>query len=265
MKIKFSKYDLLIIAPLALLALYKYGRPDNDKPKEQLVYSGNSNGHFYVDLGLPSGKKWSIVNLTTTKGEWVAKTELNKEMNGILVCAGDFLTKNDHIKYFRSRKMDNVAEDDSTLFSDTTFYDIAKKMGEGWSTPSREEFAELIACCNWTWEKWDIGYVTYGFLGLSKINNNTIFFPANGYVTWENDEDKTATIEYEGKRGMYWTTDIASSKDYTFALSFGNETKDVLHTKGFSFITENKNTGCIIRPIYTPNNNSVETGTLPNK
>lgn len=59
-----------------------------------------------------------------------------------------------------------------------TNYDVAHvKWGEQWRMPTRKEWRELIDNCNWTWT--GIDGVT-GCLATSRINGNSIFFPAAG-------------------------------------------------------------------------------------
>lgn len=58
---------------------------------------------------------------------------------------------------------------------------------EGWRTPSKADFEELINGCTWTYEK------DFGFVGISKTNSKQIRIP----YTATTDDDE----------GYYWTSD----------------------------------------------------------
>lgn len=69
--------------------------------------------------------------------------------------------------------------------------DPAEALGEGWHTPSADEWTELVERCEWIWE--ESGYKVKG------PNGNSIFLPAGGYYT-------IGRIRYSGDLGYYWTS-----------------------------------------------------------
>ena len=65
--------------------------------------------------------------------------------------------------------------------------------------PTKEETDELINNCNWTWTtKSDIR----GFLGTSKKNGKSIFFPTAGY------RNEYGSLVLEQNYGCYWSSDL---------------------------------------------------------
>ncbi|MCM1483047.1 MAG: Ig-like domain-containing protein [Muribaculaceae bacterium] len=79
---------------------------------------------------------------------------------------------------------ENFTEDCTGVLRDpsdpTKAYDVAREvLGEGWHTPSRAEWDELIANCTMTSERVN-GTVHYCI--KSKLNGNSIYFTGHGYV-----------------------------------------------------------------------------------
>lgn len=106
---------------------------------QSLCITGYEDGHAYVDLGLPSKKKWATENLSGYDG-------------------------ND-----RFDAADRVAYNYWSSKYETGFY------RHGWSEPSREDFEELIEKCTWEWTSYKN---KEGMKGTGP-NGNYIFFPAN--------------------------------------------------------------------------------------
>ena len=73
--------------------------------------------------------------------------------------------------------------------------------GESWRLPTRAEIEELIENCTWT--ESNTGSSS-GFLATSKINGNTLFFPAGG-VKYDSGE--------MGNEGFaeYWSSEMQES------------------------------------------------------
>lgn len=116
-------------------------------------------------------------------------------------------------------------------------HDATSILGEGWRTPTVEEYTELLATYNnsdyeWTWKTIDShsGY-EIKYLG----NNNSIFIPASGY--------KSGTgIYVVNTLGDYWTSSIDTdpNKAQFFVIEQNNpRTSSIARTYGFA-----------IRPIY---------------
>ena len=74
--------------------------------------------------------------------------------------------------------------------------------GDDWRMPTKEEVAELMNKCTWTWTTRN-GVNGYSVSG----NGNTIFLPANGMRTGTSLSD-------EGTLGNYWTSSISDGGTY---------------------------------------------------
>ena len=119
----------------------------------------NINGHEYVDLGLPSGLKWSPVNLGALEildfGNYYAGGEINHkpkylESNCITInFEKDFVNKSKQNK--RNKKSKSASNINNGLnISGNEEYDAARaKWGASWRIPTKAEWEELINECSW--------------------------------------------------------------------------------------------------------------------
>ena len=157
---------------------------------------GSKSGHDWVDLGLPTGIKWSTCNVGASSPE-------------------------DYGYYFawgETREKSSYDEDNSVTFgkdfSDIkgdSRYDAAKaNWGGSWRLPTIEEIEELEVNCTWSWttQGGKKGYKVTG------PNGNSIFLPAAGW--------RYGTTLYDtGEYGYYWSStpiegDIAGAYDLDF-------------------------------------------------
>jgi len=147
----------------------------------------DTNGHRFVDLGLPSGVCWATCNLgahsPSDKGEHFAWGETSSKF-----------------EYTQSTYDMDLGSDELDLDYDAA----ASQWGGTWRTPTREEWQELVDCCTWLWN--GEGY------WVSGKNGESIFLPAAGY-------SKGSSRFKEGERGDYWTsTPLGSEKSYEFVI-----------------------------------------------
>ncbi len=153
------------------------------------------NGYEYVDLGLPSGIKWAIMNVGASKsgdyGNYYAWGEISPKST--YTAANSVTTNNTNIY----------------SIGGSSKYDAATaNWGSTWRLPTVSEYEELINNCTWTWTTIDghSGYIVKG------SNGNSIFLPAAGI--------KLETLQSVG-RGYYWSSsrysDIAA-----WRLNFNN-------------------------------------------
>ena len=190
--------------------------------------SGRINNYTYVDLGLPSGVKWATCNIGATKpceygmhyawGELTPKNNYSRfwgaEDEKVRMKAYNFvekLTKAGHTNLtneFWDEIMLGPNEDVATLV-----------MGIEWRMPTAYEFKELIEGCKWEYEANYNNSGISGYLGISKKNGNTIFFPAAGFSS----EDQTCGV---GDFGFYWaSTLVASYAGLVEQFAFCNDDK----------------------------------------
>lgn len=155
---------------------------------EEVVFSteaeettGTTNGHEWVDLGLPSGVKWATCNVgASLPGEY-----------GDYYAWGETETKDSYDSYNCSTMY--VPMDD---ISGNPQYDVARKeWGDSWRMPTYEEQEELLNNCSWelTTENGFNGYKVTG------PNGNSIFLPAAGYRYG-------TTLNFDGYYGGYWSS-----------------------------------------------------------
>ena len=182
------------------------------------------NAHpVIVDLGLPSGTKWASFNIGSNTpedlgnyyawGESEVKDVYNESTyehckNGVYAKIGDDIRGSE--------------------------YDTArKKWGGEWMMPSTAQFNELANNCT---SKWGTINGVYGRLFTSKINGESIFFPAAGY-----HGNNVASV---GENGFYWSGNIYPDntvKAYNFNVKNGTP----------SFSANNLYYGFTIRPVIS--------------
>lgn len=126
---------------------------------------GETNGHKWVDLGLPSGTKWATCNLgaasSENHGEFYAWAEITT-----------ITDKTSAKNKARGKWMSGIGG--------STTYDAATAIwGEGWKIPTKTDFQELMEHCSWEWTS--LGRIK-GCKVTSKINGNYIFLPASGMI-----------------------------------------------------------------------------------
>ncbi len=169
-----------------------------------LGVTGNANGHDYVDLGLPSGKKWATCNVGADSpvefGNYYAWGEITPKetytWSNYIWCNDDefALTKYcDNRNFGYEGFTDNIRtllpEDDAA----TVNWDAS------WRMPTYSEMEELKANCIVTWMTKD-GVNGRLFTGP---NGNSIFFPAAG-----NRFD--STIGGPNTYGSYWSSSVTA-------------------------------------------------------
>ena len=156
----------------------------NSPYKEVLTKNcyGMLNGHEWVDLGLPSGTRWASCNVGASL----------PQQPGKLYAWGEVETKASYTDANSKTYNKEIAD-----ISGKPEYDVATaKWGKGWRLPTKEEFDELIANCK---KYYTIYEGRFGIMYTSKINQQSIFFPAAGWT-------EGATTHYPKTNGHYMTS-----------------------------------------------------------
>ena len=191
----------------------------------------------YVDLGLPSGKKWSKTYLgaktATDEGDYYAWGETSPK------AIGDFTTEKyglldgpwgDFRRYHGKDGWKQLMPYDDAATA---------RLGNKWHIPTETEVLELFNNCT-TKEITLNGQP--GIALISKINNNYIFFRINGYSS--------------GKKWFYttqctcWTADLYTNTGEVDSAIFYR-----IYINGDNIVTDTKwyvarFVGMNIRPIY---------------
>lgn len=189
----------------------------------------------YVDLGLPSGKKWSKKYLgaetATDEGDYYAWGETSPKAPGHFTEEKYGLLDGAWGEFRRYHKKDG--------WKQLMPYDDAAtaRLGNKWHIPTKTEVKELFDNC--TAKEITLNGQA-GIALVSKINNNYIFFINNGY---------TSGIKmYRTDQCVCWTANL-----YKDEVKLAEEFK--IFIKGDKIITETdwsntRYSGMNIRPIY---------------
>ncbi len=186
----------------------------DDKTVEALpwtfLYEGIENGHYWVDLGLPSGLKWATCNVGATSpeeyGDYFAWGETSTKEN-----FSDCPTVGLSISELQSQ---GYIDSEGNL---TSQYDAATaNWGGTWRMPTKEEQEELLNNCTWTWmtQNGVNGYKVEG------QNDNSIFLPAAGHRDG-------SVLDYAGGIGSYWSSTPIESYGDAYYLYFDSSDHDM--------------------------------------
>ena len=173
----------------------------------QKITDTNENIKSYesVDLGLPSGLLWADRNIGASE----------PERYGLYFAWGDVIgygqdTSDGHLFNWDNCPWGESTPPMSTLDAE---HDAATiNMGADWRMPDRADYKELLDNCTTTWTTQN---GVYGRLFTSKLNGNTLFFPAGSYRNG-------SSLYGAGYGGDYWSRSLDSS-DYAYSLYFHSD------------------------------------------
>ena len=192
----------------------------------------------YVDLGLPSGKKWAKCNLGATSEEevglyyqWGDTIGYTFEQVGV----DKQFTWSDY-KYNSGSSFNPTkytSSDQKTQF-DLEDDAVYAALGGNWRIPTYKDFEELIA--NTTTEVTSISGIQ-GMKFNSKENSNYLFFPFAGYA-------RSGSLYDVGSGFLCWSSDLFSVGSSLAWLLFGYSGGTV----GFNYY--HRRYGQSVRGIY---------------
>ncbi len=199
-----------------------------------------SNGHEYVDLGLPSGLLWATCNVGANSpeeyGDYFAWGETTTKEKYSWDNKGEYkwgvFTDADVVNYGMTKYNET---DGKTILE---FEDDAARVNwsGNWRMPTIEEVEELAKNCTWTWIALN-GVNGYEVKGS---NGNYIFLPASG--TRQNSK-----MYGVGSEGMYWNASRYSIPVYGGCLGLAS---DYYGDLGYSY--NSRCIGCVVRPVCSP-------------
>ena len=175
------------------------------------------NGHEYVDLGLPSGTLWATCNVGATSPEQAGLYFAWGEIFGFTT---DEEGKLERVFFWENYKGKEISSD-LTLEQDAAH----AYMGGKWRMPTKDEWQELIDNCNVTWVGNFNETKVAGKLFTSKVNGNSVFFPASGRCG-------IASVIGAGEFGDYWSATYLSkvtSYDFYFDSKYLYISFDIRH------------------------------------
>ena len=191
----------------------------------------------FVDLGLPSGKKWAIGNLVKdSQGNYAIGEETDW---GTYVSWGNIIGHNEGEGYdfsdanYNSTPGKQVA---ANIPSNDAAHDIAlATLGTLWHLPTKEDYQELY---DNTDSEWVADYNGTGVAGrkfMKKSDHSIyVFFPASGYY------DGTSLYD-RGTNGVYWSSSFYSA---TYAYSLYFDSSSVIPQ-----INNYRRVGFTVRPV----------------
>ena len=171
----------------------------------------NTNGHEYVDLGLPSGTLWATCNVGASKPEEYGNHFAWGETSPKEDYTWDTYQwyDNGYTKYNGSDgKTELDLEDDAANAN----------WGGDWQMPSLDQMKELVNQCTWEWETLNGAYGRR----ITGPNGNSIFLPAAGWRSGTSLNDA-------GTGGGYWSrmrSTIYSNGAYHMQLGTNEEDWD---------------------------------------
>lgn len=222
-----------LLAIIALPSMWSCNSDGGELPPAPPVFCPDSNHPHLVDLGLPSGTKWSCCNVNARSpkdfGGFFSWAELEEKENY-------YFTK---YKYWHYNGNVEYCDDLKTTDIASTRYDVARQwMGDNWAMPTEEQMKELCDECTWTWCRVD----TINGMQVTGPNGVSLFVPATGF--YENTLNRSRNMW-----GFYWTsTRIQVPRDYQCmearALCFG--------TTRIRIDDFHRGNGNAVRAVYNP-------------
>ena len=168
----------------------------------------------FVDLGLPSGKKWAIGNLVKdSNGNYAIGEETDY---GTYISWGNIIGHNEGEGYnfdqttYNSTAGASVSAD---IPSNDSAHDICvSKLGSAWHLPTKADFQEL-------YDNTDTEWTTINGVNGRKFMKKTdhtiyVFFPASGFYNG-------TSLNYRGSYGYYWSSSWISSTN-AYYLNFNS-------------------------------------------
>ena len=176
-----------------------------DLPDDPIKPVDPTNGHEYVDLGLPSGTKWATCNVGADSpeeyGDYFAWGETEPksyyDWSTYKWCNGSYDTQT---KYCTNSDYGTVDNKTILVLSDDAAY---VNWGTSWRMPTRAELGELRNTSYTTWT-WTTQNGVKGYKVTSKTNGNSIFLPAAG-------SRDGSDLDNAGSDGHYWSSLLLTS------------------------------------------------------
>ena len=121
-------------------------------------------------------------------------------------------------------------------------YDAATaNWGNGWQTPTLDQFNELIEHCTWEWTNLS---GRNGYKVISKVNDNWIFITASG-AGGDNPYDPYERPHNVDHKGEYWSSTSSDGSSFSHSLRF-SEQSPIVNMNGGAI----RNEAFSIRPVF---------------
>lgn len=166
------------------------------------------NGYEYVDLGLPSGLKWATCNIGASSPEQTGLYFAWGETTGYTGEQVTMRVRNFSSSVYKSGPAASISTD-LTLAQDAAHINL----GGNWRMPTKTEYQELIDNCDGVWTDDYNGTKVAGRIFTSKVNENSVFFPAAGFCF-------DSSVGSVGLYVNYWSASWYSTGE-AYRLYFG--------------------------------------------
>lgn len=182
----------------------------------------DGNHPHMIDLGLPSGKKWSCMNLGAEEpvgyGDYFAWGEVTpQDSKQYGIATYKWCANSNYImtKYVASSDYGTV---DGKTVLDTEDDAAIYQWGTPWRMPTSEEIWELHNNCRWIWTTRN-GVNGYDVISKKAGNANMIFLPAAGFYN-------EGQLVRAGVSGGFWTTTLYEEEsNLSFDMFFDSKRK----------------------------------------
>ena len=191
----------------------------------------NNHPHL-IDLGLPSGTKWSCCNVGSTMPEG----------SGDYYAWGETEIKEDYSsETYRFYSKDDRSYDDLGSIVGTSLDVAHVKWGDKWQMPSKEQIEELFEYCVHD------SFCHNGVIGKVFIgpNNNLLFLPFTGFK----EGNKLHGFDYWDWVGYYWSG-VQETEDHVYNYLKNQQAFTLYIYADGDTIGENRAYGCVVRPVY---------------
>lgn len=180
--------------------------------------NGSYNGRDYIDLGLPSGTMWATCNVGADTpedhGDYFAWGETQPKAvytdSNYVYSLGGY---DDFTKYCTKPEFGYNGFTDNLKTLQPSDDAATVNWGEGWRTPTINEWIELVTKCSYT-------FITRNGVNgclFTARNGNSVFLPARGGI----GNDKSSI---EDGMGNYWSSSLNTGMP--------------IYAKGFQFIID---------------------------
>ena len=202
------------------------------EPISEELGDGKENGHYYVDLGLPSKTMWATCNIGADKVIDSGLLFQWGRVNGYRY--GDanhkFRTNAQNLEDGSTSEYIPITSSGKT-YKVNDILDLADdaahvNMGGKWRMPTKDELKELF---NNTTRKVETINRVKGMLFTSKINNKRLFVPFAGY--WYNGSFAAA-----GSLAFVWSSQVHPSiVDFAYVLNYNSGGNAYISYEGRSY------------------------------
>lgn len=164
-----------------------------------------TNGHEWVDLGLPSGTLWATCNVGANSPEEYGNYYSWGETQPKVTYFWDTYRFDEgpesspKLKKYNTDAQYGIVDNLTTLQQDDDA--ATANWGDRWRTPTDKEWKELLDNCELTWTNLN-GVVGLQFTGS---NGNFIFLPAAGFYYNDVYDEKCDRFN-SGRCGQYWSS-----------------------------------------------------------